>query len=536
MNSTTTQRTVALVLAGLALASVGYWLGSSRSTEAAGISVQSNTAGSASPTTSGSDVKKKILYWQDPMVPGKRFDKPGKSPFMDMELAPVYADESGDASPGIKISPTLQQNLGIRFATVRRLEAPESVELVGSTQFDESQAEIIQSRVMGYIDKLYVRSPQQRVKRGEAVASVFVPDWLAPQEEYLALKRSGDMPLVNAARQRMRALSIPDTLVANLDRTGQVQKHLTLTSPSSGVVTELGVRDGAQVVPGMTIAKVVGIDKIWLIAEIPEATVNSIRPGMRVSAFFAGDVERKYRGELKEILPGVSATTRTVQARLELNNSDGRLIPGMLMRVQLDAASTTSRLVVPTEAIIASGGDSVVLVSDDQKGIRPVIVTTGRERGDDTEILTGVTEGQKVVSSGQFLIDSEANLKSILPKFSGTAAATLDAQVGAMPPISATNPMTAMPTAKSSKRASTQSVIATYHGVGKVEQATGNSLTLSHKPIPALQWPAMTMEFKKPRPDSFKEINVGQTVEFSFKQVEDGYVLEDVVASPGGKP
>lgn len=537
MKSTNKQRTIALVMAGLVLTVGGYWLGSSRRTEVAGVTAESNKADSTTPAKSSSVDNKKILYWHDPMVPGKRFDKPGKSPFMDMELVPVYADDSGDGNPGIKISPTLQQNLGIRFATVRRLDARETFELVGSTQFNESQAEIIQSRVTGYIDKLYVRTPQQRVKRGEAVASVFVPDWLAPQEEYLALKRSGDIPLVNAARQRMRALSIPDTLVADIDRTGRVQNHLTLTSPSSGIVTELGVRDGAQVVPGMTIAKVVGIDKIWLIAEIPEATVNSIRPGMRVSAFFAGDVERKYQGELKEVLPAVSATTRTVQARLELGNSDGRLIPGMLMRVQLNAAKATSRLVVPTEAIITSGGGSVVLVSDDQSGIRPVIVTTGRERGDDTEILSGVNEGQKVVASGQFLVDSEANLKSILPKFSNAPAASSSKSVDSVSTATTSpKPMAARPAARPpALKAPPQPAITTYHGIGKVEQTTGDALTLSHNPIPALQWPAMTMEFKKPRPDSFKEINVGQTVEFSFKQVEDGYVLENVVVSSGDK-
>jgi Cu(I)/Ag(I) efflux system membrane fusion protein len=471
------------------------------------------------------------------MVPGKQFDKPGKSPFMDMQLVPVYAADSDSANPGVKISPTLQQNLGIRLAAVRRVEAPETFELVGSTQFDESQAEIIQSRVTGYIDKLYVRSPQQRVNRGAAVASLFVPEWLAPQEEYLALKRGGDTMLVSAARQRMRTLSIPDALVADLDRTGHAQSHLTLTSPLSGVVTELGIRDGAQVTPGVTIAKVVGTNKIWLIVEIPEATVNSARPGMQVTAVFAGNAERKYRGQVKEILPGVSTSTRTVQARLELDNRDGSLIPGMFMRVQLNSTKRTSRLFVPTEAIIASGGGSVVLVADEQSGMRPVIVTTGRELRDDTEILSGLSQGQKVVASGQFLIDSEANLKSILPKFSsvsaepqGKSVGPVSASTASMEPIAATTP------AKTAEmKVPPQSAVTTYHGVGKVEQVTGEALTLSHSPIPALQWPAMTMDFKKPHPDSFKGISAGQAVEFSFKKGEDGYVLENVVVSPGGK-
>lgn len=537
MKSVNTKGTVAFVFAGLILAFGGYWVGSRRSIEATVGAPVSSAIGSATPAKAGSASEGKVLYWHDPMVPGKRFDKPGKSPFMDMQLVPVYAADSEGANPGVKISPTQQQNLGIRLATVRRVESPETFELVGSTQFDESQAEIIQSRVTGYIEKLYVRSPQQRVNRGAPVASLFVPEWLAPQEEYLALKRGGDTTLVSAARLRMRALSIPDALVANLDRSGRAQSHLVLTSPISGVVTELGIRDGAQITPGMSIAKVVGTNKIWLVAEIPEATVNSARPGMNVTAVFAGNAERKYQGQVKEILPGVSTSTRTVQARLELDNRDGSLIPGMLMRVQLNATQSTSRLVVPTEAIIASGSGSVVLVADEQSGMRPVIVTTGRELGDDTEILSGLTQGQKVVASGQFLIDSEANLKSILPKFSNVPAAPQGKGIGpGSAPTASMEQMAATTPAKTAEmKGPAQSPVTTYHGVGKVEQVTGEALTLSHGPIPALQWPGMTMDFKKPRPDSFKEINAGQEVQFSFKKGEDGYVLENVVVSAGGK-
>lgn len=547
MKSVNKKWTVALVLAGLIMVSGGYWVGTKRSMEAAGVGDVSNTAGDATQGKASSDTQGRILYWHDPMVPGKRFDKPGKSPFMDMQLVPVYAEGGADASAGVKISPTLQQNLGVRLATVRLIDTPETFELVGSTQFDESQAEVIQSRVAGYIDKLYVRAPQQRLNRGAAVASIFVPEWLAPQEEYLALKRGGDTVLASAARQRMHAMSIPDSLIADLDRTGHAQSHLILTSPLSGVVTELGVRDGAQVTPGMTIAKVVGINKIWLIAEIPEATVNSARPGMQVTAIFTGNTERKYQGYVKEILPGVSASTRTAQARLELDNRDGSLIPGMLMRVQLNATKSNSHLVVPTESIIVSGSGSVVLIADDKSGMRPVIVTTGRELGNDTEILSGLTQGQKVVASGQFLIDSEANLKSILPKFSsalassqGNSIAAVSAEAPEMKPMAATAPMkpnVETATAKATDRkAPLQAAVTVYRGVGKVEQVTGEALTLSHSPIPALQWPAMTMDFKKPQPISFNGIGVGQKVEFSFKKGEDGYVLEDVVASPGGKP
>jgi Cu(I)/Ag(I) efflux system membrane fusion protein len=472
------------------------------------------------------------------MAPGKRFDKPGKSPFMDMQLVPVYAEEGGEAA-GVKISPSLQQNLGIRFATVRRAEQAASLELVGSTQFDESKAEVVQSRVAGFVDKLHVRAPQQQVKRGQAFASIYVPDWLAPQEEYLTLKRSGDTALTAAALQRMRALSIPDTMVAAMDRTGRPQSHLSLPSPVSGVVTELAVREGAQVTPGMTIAKVVGMNTIWLLAEVPEAVIGSARPGMQVTATFAGEPQRTYKGKVREILPGVNTTTRTAQARLELDNKDGSLIPGMLMRVRLSAAKPESRLLVPSEAIIASGKRSIVFVADEKNSMRPVIVSPGREIGDETEILSGLSEGQRVVASGQFLIDSEANLKSILPKLATDApmppkdvspsAPTPDAQPSPMPQMS-------MPPKPTDTKKPVQPSSPSHQGTGRVEQVTSEAITLSHGPIATLQWPAMTMDFKKPKPDSFKEIKVGQTVQFSFVESEDGYELKSVVAAAGGKP
>lgn len=513
MKSNIALNAVALALVGAGLAYGGYWAGTHHGMPASAPSTETTSAAAGDnvhPKTG-----RKVLYWHDPMVPGHKFDKPGKSPFMDMQLVPVYADEGG-AEGGVTVSPNLQQNLGIRFATVRREETRESYDLIGTTQFDESISEVVQSRVTGYIDRLYARAPMQRIKRGEPVALLFVPDWIAPQEEYLALKRSGNEALAAAARQRMQALSIPPGLIAQAEKTGQAQRNLTLTSPVNGVIIELGVREGAMVSPGLTIAKVAGLNKVWLVAEIPEALVNSARPGMTVDATASGDASRKYTGKVREILPGVSTTTRTVQARLELDNKDGSLTPGMLMRVRIGAEKPVSRLLVPTEAVITTGKRSVVLVAGENNSMQPVTVTTGRDVGDDTEILSGLSEGQKVVASGQFLIDSEASLKSVLPKFASTAQAQMQAQKG---------PSASEPTSTS--------LSPVYRGVGKVEKASPESLTLSHQPIPELKWPAMTMDFGKSRPEDFSDIKVGQDVEFSFKESKDGYTLETIVPAGG---
>jgi membrane fusion protein, copper/silver efflux system len=419
MNQKLIVRAVAAALAAVVLLGVGYVAGARRpSTDTSMADMPKAHAISASGDKVDPKTGRKVLYWHDPMVPNQHFDKPGKSPFMDMQLEPVFADERG--SSGIKVDSGLQQNLGIRYATVRRQDSAEGFDAVGTTQFDESMADVIQSRVTGYIDHLYASAPLQRVTKGAPIASLFVPDWLAPQEEYLALKRGGmDDGLLAASRARMQALSIPDGLIASLDRTGKVQTHVTLFAQDAGVLTELNVHNGAMVSPGQTLAKVAGLSTLWLIVEIPESLAFQAQPGMTVDATFAGDPTRHFSGHIREILPGISADSRTLQARLEIDNTGLKLTPGMLMRAHVSGAKPVSRLLVPSEAVITTGKRSIVIVKNDDGRLQPVEITVGNDGADNTEVKSGLTEGQQVVASGQFLIDSEASLKSVLPKLDG---------------------------------------------------------------------------------------------------------------------
>ncbi|CAB3787305.1 Cation efflux system protein CusB [Paraburkholderia caffeinitolerans] len=419
MNPKFPLRAAAVCVAGAVLVGAGYMAGSRHAASAAQVAEQpAPVAGNYVDPKTG----RKVLYWHDPMVPNQHFDKPGKSPFMDMQLQPVYAEERGPASgsEGVTIDPALQQNLGIRYATVRRMAIPDGFDAIGTTQFDESAAQVVQSRVTGYIDRLYANAPMQRVARGAPLASLYVPDWIAPQEEYLAMRRGGmDPALLAAARERMKALSIPDGLVAALERSGQAQTHLTLSAGEAGVVSELNVRNGAMVVPGQTIAKIAGLARVWLIVEIPESLAMQARPGMRVDATLASDASQHFSGRIREILPGISADSRTLQARLAIDNASGKLTPGMLMRVRVSAAEAQPQLVVPAEAVITTGRRSLVIVRNGDGRLQPVEVGIGREAGDQTVIASGLTEGQQVVASGQFLIDSEASLKSVLPRLEG---------------------------------------------------------------------------------------------------------------------
>ena len=413
------KRAIPLVLvAAAAMSALSFYAGRHTSDSTQTVAASAGAASSAG--------ERKVLYWHDPMVPGPRFDKPGKSPFMDMQLVPVYADEANDS--GVKVSPAVQQNLGIRQATVRRAEVSSSFDAVGTVQFDERLNVAVQTRVAGYVERLAVRAPMERVRKGQVLATVFAPDWLAPQNEWLALQRAGVTPeLVAAARERLRAMSIPAELIRQSEVAGTAQARFTLIAPASGVVAELGVREGAAVAPGTTLFRIAGLEKVWAVAEVPEFQAIRLARGQKVNAVLQADASQTFAGELKEILPQVSASTRTLQARFEVDNRDGRLTPGMLLRLQVTGPKEM-RLLVPAEAVIRTGKRAVVIVRKDTGTFEPREVSVGADLGDELEVTQGLKEGDQVVASGQFLIDSEASLRSAL---GGTPPASAPAATGA---------------------------------------------------------------------------------------------------------
>lgn len=399
------------VAAGAALIAVGYYAGRS--------SGHPDAPSAAAPAMPGSGAsERKVLYWHDPMVPGPRFEKPGKSPFMDMQLVPVYAEAGGDS--GVKISSTVQQNLGIRLAPVRRVELSASFDAVGSVQFDERLSVAVQTRVPGYIERLSVRAPMERVRKGQALATVYAPEWLGPLNELSALQRAGvSEEWVAAARERTQALSIPPELVRQAEDGGTPNARFVVTAPTGGVIAELGVREGMAVSPGTTLFRIAGLERVWAIAEFPEAQAMRLTPGQSVKARLQADPTHSFEGRLSELLPEVSANTRTLKARFEVDNRHARLIPGMLLRLEVSGPKIM-RLVAPAEAIIRTGRRAVVLVRNERGAFESRDVTLGQDLGEDVEVLQGLAEGEQVVASGQFLIDSEARLRSV----TGSLAAT----------------------------------------------------------------------------------------------------------------
>jgi membrane fusion protein, copper/silver efflux system len=355
------------------------------------------------------------LYWYDPMVPTQHFDKPGKSPFMDMQLMPKYADEGG-AGGGVQVSPNMVQNLGLRIAPVELGRLSQPIEAVGNIGFNQRKVAIVQSRTSGFVTRVYGRAPADVLRRGAPLADLLVPEWAGAQAEFLALVRSGDHDLIGAARQRLLLLGMPAGLISHIEASHQQQATITIVTPISGAIESLDVREGMTIGAGATLAKINGLETVWLEAAIPEAQSAAAALGQTVEAQLAAYSGETVRGQVIAILPETSVETRATRVRVELPNPNLRLRPGMFAQLRLYAGDDTPRLWVPSEAIIRSGTRNLVIVEAGADRFELTEVRIGPEAGGKTVILSGLEKGQKVVASGQFLIDSEASLRGVLAR------------------------------------------------------------------------------------------------------------------------
>jgi len=356
--------------------------------------------------------ERKALYWYDPMYPQQKFDKPGKSPFMEMELVPRYADDTANTA-SLQIDPSVTQNLGLRLATVSRGTQSSSLEAAGVLAYNERDVAVIQARTPGFVERVYARAPGDVLKAGAPLADILVPEWAGAQEEFLALKRLGDPGLLAAARQRLRLTGMPAALIDQVERNAKVQSSQTITTPIAGALQELNVRVGMTLAAGETLARVNGLNSVWLTVAVPESAAGSIQTGQTVEARLAGFPQAVLHGTVSAILPQVTADSRTVSVRIELPNSEGRLRPGLTVQVRLQGATDTT-LQVPSEALIRTGRRVLVMLAEEGGHYRPVEVQAGQESDGQTAVLKGLEEGQQVVTSGQFLLDSEASLKGIV--------------------------------------------------------------------------------------------------------------------------
>lgn len=369
------------------------------------------------PAQTGASAKpaeRKVLYWYDPMTPDQRFDKPGKSPFMDMDLMPRYADEVADDG-GVTVSHRQQQNLGMRSEKVQRRKLSAPLNVYGTVSADERSLRTVAARANGLVEKLYVAASQQPVKKGQKLATLWIPDWTAAQQEYLAVRQLGDRNLSAAARQRLALQFMPEDVLRRVDKTGQPQTRIDVLAPEDGYLSQLFVREGAQVSATQPLFELTSLKQVWIVMDYPPSAAGQIQTGSKVTASTDSQPGEVFHGTVSELLPDVDAVSRTLKARVVMDNPQEKLRPGMYLNLSPDISAQTDVLAIPQEALIQTGSRNSVLLDDGNGHFTPQPVTTGATRDGWTQVLSGLEEGQSVVTSGQFLIDSEASLRSALP-------------------------------------------------------------------------------------------------------------------------
>jgi Cu(I)/Ag(I) efflux system membrane fusion protein len=373
--------------------------------------------------SSAEDEEREILYWVAPMDANYRRDKPGKSP-MGMELVPVYADEAGADGSSVTIAPEVVQNLGVRTAVAERTRLWRGIDTVGYVDFDESKVSHIHLRTEGWIEDLVVQSEGERVTKGQRLFNLYSPELVNAQEEFVQALNAGNKGLIRASRSRLDALGIPASQIRKLEKDRKSSQTIPIYAPQDGVVSTLQVREGMFIKPSTRVMSLADLSSVWLLAEVFERQANWVKVGQPAEVSLAFLPGRTWEGTVEYIYPSLDPKTRTLKARLRFPNPDEALKPNMYANVKIYGGPKDDVIVIPIEALIRTGRAERVIISRGEGRFEARTVRAGIESGEWVEIIEGVEPGEKLVISGQFLIDSEASLKASIMRMSETEASS----------------------------------------------------------------------------------------------------------------
>ncbi len=488
----------------------------------------------ATEQTGSSD--KKILYWVAPMDANYRRDEPGKSP-MGMDLIPVYEGDgafSGAEASSIRIDPSVINNIGVRTAKVEMASLRPPINTVGRIMFDEERVAHIHLRASGWIERLAVRAEGETVEKGDLLFEVYSPDLANAQAEFLQALKSGRPQIIDASRERLRALDIATSQIQQLEKTRKTSQYVKVFAPITGVVTALNVADGQFVKPDTEIIALADLSVVWLMSDIFEANSGQLRQGAAVKAESKFEPGNIITGVVDYIYPDLDPVTRTVPVRTVLQNPEKHLKPGMFMTVEIEGPLRPETTVVPREALIRTGHEERVILALDNGRFQPAAVTSGMESGGQVEILSGLNAGEAVVASGQFLIDSESS-------FTGASLRMQSSQGAAPVEMDDQAPMTeggAYDHAKDQDTDHSQhdmpesaSTMAEATGVVEDIMLDHRMVRLNHGPIPALGMSAMTMNFTVLESIDLAGFKPGARVRFSIGAFEGNpYIIHKMEA------
>jgi len=434
--------------------------------------------------------EKKPLYWVAPMDSNYRRDKPGKSP-MGMDLIPVYeesnsADEHGPGA--VKIAPHVINNLGVRTASVELSNLHSEISTVGYVQYDEDQLVHIHPRVEGWIEKLFVKAAGDPVTKGQALYTLYSPQLVNAQEELLIALKRNNKSLISAAKDRLNALQLSPDFIKQLEKSRKVQQTVTFYSPQSGVVDGLKIREGFFVKPGNTLLSIGKLDQVWVEAEVFERDATLIEQGLPVSMTLEYLPSKKWQGVVDYVYPTLNEKNRTLRVRLRFDNPEHQLKPNMYAQISIHANRADRVIVVPKEAVIRTGKQNRVVLALGDGQFKSIAVDIGRVDKDNIEIIEGLNEDDVVVTSAQFLIDSESSKNSDF------------------------------------KRMVHEEVPNSVWMEGEINSvmAGHRMANITHGPAQAWDWPEMTMDFMVGESVDINELKPGQTLHFEVTKTNDG--------------
>ncbi len=450
-----------------------------------------------------SAVEKKPLYWVAPMDPNYRRDKPGKSP-MGMDLVPFYEDDDSgsEAGPGtVRISPDVVNNLGVRTARAKIDSLRSEIQTVGYVRYDEDQLIHIHPRVNGWIEKLYIKASGDPVKKGAPLYNIYSPELVNAQEELVMALDRKKPRLIRAAENRLASLRVPAREIKKLKESREVKQNITFYAPQNGVVDNLNIRQGFFVKPGSTIMSIGTLEQVWVEAEVFERQVSGVAVGLPVTMTLDYLPGKEWDGVVDYVYPTLNAKTRTLRVRLRFENDQELLKPDMFAQVVIHLDSSEKSLLVPREAVIRSGRSNRVVLALGEGRFKSINVKVGRFDVHSAEILSGLSEGERVVTSAQFLIDSESSKTSDFKRMNHGEEAV---------PASVW-------------------VEATINNL----MADQQMMNASHKAISAWDWPEMTMDFTVADEVDFGSLEAGMTLHLEITKTQEEQYRITKVHIPG---
>ncbi len=438
------------------------------------------------------------LYWVAPMDPNYQRDKPGKSP-MGMDLIPVYADalNGSEDKPGtVKIDPAVEHNLGLKTGIAQHEMLVPRIETVGYVAFDESQLWQTNARVSGWVEKLYINAVGEKVNRGDTLFTFYSPELVKAQEELISAYKTKRKGMIKGATDRLITLGVDRNQIKSIARRGEASQVIEIKAPADGIIASLNIREGAYLSPVQAVITAGPLDDVWVDTEVFERQSHWIKQGSGASMTLDALPGGEWNGEVDYVYPILDPSTRTLRVRLRFSNPRGELKPNMFANVTLKPISSDEVLTIPRSSVIRSGGMTRVVLAKGDGKYRSARIKVGREAADKIEVLKGLKQGDRVVTSAHFMLDSESNQSADLSRINGvelTAGSVwVDGDI---------------------------SMLMTDFGM----------VTLNHAPVVDWSWDAGELSFLVGSDVELSRFQEGDKVRFLVEKQGSDYLLKEVV-------